>query len=116
VQEENFEATFNRLSARFDQIGINGRTMNNALQDKKRQIKNLEAEQKKLLESIEKLKKENKQLKNQVYSAEDFQNSEKIAKIVSNKVKEAGGTAESKRIIEELISEIDRCITLLKEY
>ena len=116
MQEENFETTLNRITTKFDQIAANGRAVSNAFLEKRRQVKALEAEQKNLLETIEKLKKENKELKNQSNLAENFQSSDKIAKIVSNKLKEAGGSAESRRIIEELIGEIDRCIKLLKEY
>ena len=116
MQEENFDTSLNRITMRFDQIAINGRMLNSALVEKKNQIKFLEIEQKKLLETIEKLKKENKELKNQSNLAENFQSSDKIAKIVSNKLKESGGNAESRRIVEELIGEIDHCIELLKAY
>jgi predicted nuclease with TOPRIM domain len=81
-----------------------------------RENRELKIEQKKLLQTLEKLKNENKELKNQVNTPEDFNNSKKIAKIVSSKLKQAGETAEWKGIVEEIIEEIDRCVELLKAY
>lgn len=76
--------------------------------------KNLEKENSELKLANQALNKELKQTqKNQDNIPANFQNSEILAKIVSDKLKETGSVAELKEILDEYIRGIERCIAFL---
>ena len=76
-------------------------------------VKQQELETKVLL-----LQKENERLKADVnekrHKLGSFQNQQKISKIVLSEVGEGEGRADLKRLLNDYIKEIDRCITHLK--
>lgn len=82
----------------------------------KYRIRSLERQNDELEKENTQLQSQIKQLqKNQVKFQEYFQNSEKITKIVSNKLKETDHLAELKAQVDTYIREIDRCIQLLSQ-
>jgi molecular chaperone GrpE (heat shock protein) len=76
----------------------------------------LEKENATLKETNKTLQRDLKQLqKNQGSVAEDFQNSKKLANVVIDKLKETSSEAELKKILDEYIRGIERCIAFLNQ-
>jgi len=76
-------------------------------------------EHKKLKGSVQSLKKENLELREVIKVKEtvlvDFQNQDKISKIVNGMVVAEGNTTELVEVIDEYIKEVDKCIAQLSE-
>tara|TARA_R110002096_G_scaffold325307_1_gene519297 strand:+ start:23 stop:319 length:297 start_codon:yes stop_codon:yes gene_type:complete len=76
-------------------------------------------EHKKLKGSAQSLKKENQELREVIKVKEtvlvDFQNQDKISKIVNGMVVTEGSTTELVEVIDEYIKEVDKCIAQLSE-
>jgi len=76
-------------------------------------------EHKKLKEGVQTLKKENQELREVIKVKEtvlvDFQNQDKISKIVNGMVVAEGNTTELVEVIDEYIKEVDKCIAQLSE-
>ncbi|MEQ6118780.1 hypothetical protein [Reichenbachiella sp. MALMAid0571] len=76
-------------------------------------------EHKKLKEGVQTLKKENQELREVIKVKEtvlvDFQNQDKISKIVNGMVVDEGNTTELVEVIDEYIKEVDKCIAQLSE-
>ena len=116
MKEYNYEKDTSPLMEYFTSIELKCLILAEKYKVSQRENRDLKEEQEKLQQTIEKLRNDKKELKIQVNNTEDFQNSKKIAKIVTGKLKQAGETAEWKGLVEELVEEIDRCIELLKAY
>ena len=88
-----------------------------SLNQLEKNIQNLLTEHKKSKKELSTLKEENTGLKTEVEELKtrlsDFQNQDKIAKIVSNTSVEKQDSAELKNKLNEYIKEIDRCIEYL---
>ncbi len=76
-------------------------------------------EHKKLKSSVEALRNENQELREVIKQKEtvlsDFQNKDKISKIVNGMVVGEGNTTELVEVIDEYIKEVDKCIAHLSE-
>lgn len=76
-------------------------------------------EHKKLKGNVESLRKENQDLREVIKQKEsvlfDFQNKDKISKIVNGMVVSEGNTTELVEVIDEYIKEVDKCIAQLSE-
>ena len=74
---------------------------------------------KKLKDSVDALRQENQGLREVIKQKEgllgDFQNQDKISKIVNGVVVSEGDTTELVGVIDEYIKEVDRCIAHLSE-
>lgn len=74
---------------------------------------------KKLKGTVASLQKENQELRGVIKEKEtvlvDFQNQDKISKIVNGMVVGEGNTAELAGVIDEYIKEVDKCIAHLSE-
>jgi len=84
-----------------------------------RKINLLLAEHTRLKEQLEYKEQENDSLRSKIENQEarlsGFQNKQNISKIVSNTVVGKEDAAELKRVLDEYIKEIDKCITHLGE-
>lgn len=98
---------------------MNGDRIISKLQDLEDRLRNLLAEHDALKASNIALKTENERLTNIIGSQNEeiknFQNQEKITKIVSSIAEGTHDNAELKLKINEYIKEIDRCIVFLSE-
>jgi len=76
-------------------------------------------EHKSLKSNVESLKKENQELKNVIKDKEtvlvDFQNQDKISKIVNGMAVGEGNTSELVEVIDGYIKEVDKCIAQMSE-
>ncbi len=93
--------------------------MNDKLfEELKSQLLSFVAKQQELENKVLSLQKENEALKADVNEKRrelgSFQNQQKISKIVLSEVGEGEGKADLKRLLNNYIKEIDRCITHLK--
>jgi len=82
-----------------------------------RKITVLVNEHKRLREEIHQLKTENQELRQLLQSREEqlehFRNQAKIAKLVDNLRSEDGSASELKKMVDDYIREIDKCIAYL---
>jgi predicted RNase H-like nuclease (RuvC/YqgF family) len=76
-------------------------------------------EHKSLKNNVETLKRENQELRNIIKEKEtilvNFQNQDKISKIVNGMVVGEGNASELVEVIDEYIKEVDKCIAHLSE-
>ncbi|MFY0650510.1 MAG: hypothetical protein JXQ96_00685 [Cyclobacteriaceae bacterium] len=76
-------------------------------------------EHNKLKVNVDSLKKENQELREVIKEKEtvlgDFQNQDKISKIVNGMVVSEGNTTELVEVLDEYIKEVDKCIAHLSE-
>ena len=91
----------------------------NEITNLERKINLLLAEHGRLREQIDYKNQENENLKTKLDAQEarisGFQNKHNISKIVGNTAVEKGDSEELKRVLDEYIVEIDRCIAHLSE-
>jgi septal ring factor EnvC (AmiA/AmiB activator) len=98
---------------------MNGDLITSKLTDLEFKLKKLIAEHESLKASLQASRTENEALKNiireQNEEIKNFQNQEKITKIVSSIAEGTQNNTELKLKINEYIKEIDRCIVYLSE-
>jgi len=93
--------------------------LNTALQSLERRLILLITKHKNLTGETEILKSQNQELKQLLKAKEDqienFNNKDKISKLVDSMVASGNNTTELKQVINEYIKEIDKCIVHLSE-
>ena len=98
---------------------MNSEKLNNSVGNLERKIKILLGEYNTLREEAASLRAENQQLRDTINSRDeqlkDFQNKYKITKIAGNIRTGEADTSEMRNLLNEYISEIDRCIIHLSQ-
>ena len=98
---------------------MNSEKLNNSVGNLERKIKILLSEYHTLREEAASLRAENQQLRETVNNKDeqlkDFQNKYKITKIAGNIRTGEADTSEIRNLLNEYISEIDRCIIHLSQ-
>ncbi len=98
---------------------MNREKLNNSVSHLERKLKILLSEYHSLREEAAALRAENQQLKDSVNNRDeqlkDFQNKYKITKIAGNIRTGEADTSEIRNLLNEYISEIDRCIIHLSQ-
>lgn len=98
---------------------MNSEKLNNGVGNLERKIKILLSEYSTLREEAASLRAENQQLRDTINNKDeqlkDFQNKYKITKIAGNIRTGEADTSEIRNLLNEYISEIDRCIIHLSQ-